>query len=459
MSQPDHAPFESLSPAQQAEYLRRFGRAGYWLGVLPNHPRIQHPPPQPLPQPLPHTAYGIVPGAAPTAPFQAPHSQAPTHQHGHANQQQHCRPLLGSQPASQDAAPSQAAEVPRLDFSIPLNTTVIGARPSKTILRLSCDIPFADFWDRVCARMGVDPASAELGYKLSNAQAGDDPRVLASEDDFHHAVDDCQGAVCRARTRTVEVVIHNLKPPSQAPSSGATGKKRKQDAIDADDVQDIVKYKEGLRALSKHLMCARHTRHCYISPIDGSHVKIDNDTLTFWAKKISLSEATLTRPPNLLQFDHAAKRRRTASSGTSQGTNIHLVLSDRVALGNRDGQHHANSDSPPPADTDSDDSDVLVAYPDILVALRELHEVMPIANLLQFEPALRAQGIHYVDGAEHVSKEFLAQEVGMPPGVIPAFTAHVTRLAKRARKGKGGHCTVPRGADGGDEENKPIIVE
>jgi hypothetical protein len=67
----DHRP---LNYAEQAELQRRFPRAGYWLGMLPNHPNIpghyqqaqyypppyQHvpgvipqPPAPPLPPPLP----------------------------------------------------------------------------------------------------------------------------------------------------------------------------------------------------------------------------------------------------------------------------------------------------------------------------------------------------------------------------------------------------------------------
>lgn len=100
--------------------------------------------------------------------------------------------------------------VTHLDFSIPLNTMVVGARVSRSVLRLPCDIPFADFWDRVCARMGLDPAQGELGYKFPGDRVGDPPQILATEEDLLRAIEIGQGAVRRARSRKVEVVIHNL---------------------------------------------------------------------------------------------------------------------------------------------------------------------------------------------------------------------------------------------------------
>lgn len=186
-----------------------------------------------------------------------------------------------------------------LDFSIPLNTAVVGAQVSRTTLRLPCDIPFADFWDRVCARMGLDPEHAELGYKFPQDRVGDPPQVIATDEDLRRAIEAGQGAVRRARSRKVELVIHNLvrpcgffydcnthgcqKPPTETPASA---KKRKADVLDAQDVENVISYKDELRALEQKLKCSRHIRYCYISPIDGQHSSVDHDSLTFWAKKI-----------------------------------------------------------------------------------------------------------------------------------------------------------------------------
>lgn len=74
-------PFQNLSPAEQAEYRRRFPRAGWWIRALPQHPRInnlyqqlqRHAPPQPAQLPYPpydHAAgYQSQPEAAPPSTF------------------------------------------------------------------------------------------------------------------------------------------------------------------------------------------------------------------------------------------------------------------------------------------------------------------------------------------------------------------------------------------------------
>lgn len=174
-----------------------------------------------------------------------------------------------------------------------------------------------------------------------------------------------------------------------------------------------------------------------------------------------MKEATTTQPPNLLHFDHAAKRRRATSS--NNGTNIQVVLSDHTILGDHAGQRQVNTDAAPPSpppvvESDWDTDTVLVAYPDILVALSDLHGVMPAANMLQYKASLRSHGIHYVDGVEHVAPEFLVERVGMQQGVVHSFLTHVKRLVKRARKGKGqaGGLSAAACTDG---ENKPIVID
>jgi hypothetical protein len=58
--------------------------------------------------------------------------------------------------------------------------------------------------------MDLDPAEAELGYKFSSDRVGDVPRTLANEQDFIIAIEDGQSLVRRARTRKIEIMIHNL---------------------------------------------------------------------------------------------------------------------------------------------------------------------------------------------------------------------------------------------------------
>lgn len=114
------------------------------------------------------------------------------------------------------------------------------------------------------------------------------------------------------------------------------------------------------------------------------------------------------------------------------------------------------STPPPPAAESDDEADFLVAYPDISVALWELHEVMPAANMPQYEASLRSHGIHYVDGVQHVPHEFLIERVGIPQGVLHSFLTHVRRLVKHAQKGKGRAAGVGASRE---DENKPIVID
>lgn len=100
--------------------------------------------------------------------------------------------------------------VTHLDYSVPRNTAVVGAVVTRSNLRLPADIKFTDFLGRVCAQMDLDPAEAELGYKFSSDRVGDVPRTLANEQDLVIAIEDGQGLVRRARTRKIEIMIHNL---------------------------------------------------------------------------------------------------------------------------------------------------------------------------------------------------------------------------------------------------------
>lgn len=105
---------------------------------------------------------------------------------------------------------NSTATVTHLDYSVPRNTAIVGAIVTHSNLHLPCDISFADFWTRVCAHMDLDPAEAELGYKFSVDRAGDLTHSLANENNLHTAIEHGQGLVCCARTRKIEIIIHNL---------------------------------------------------------------------------------------------------------------------------------------------------------------------------------------------------------------------------------------------------------
>jgi hypothetical protein len=158
-----------------------------------------------------------------------------------------------------------------------------------------------------------------------------------------------------------------------------------------------------------------------------------------------VNEATLTQPPNLLQFDHPSKKRRTSPariagpSATAVPT-IHLHLGD-LPLNNQVGQRHLNitpeSRNTPLSPAHDSDGDDLIAYPSIEILLHDLDEVMPAANFMRFHAEFVRYGVFYVDGIGDLSSEFLINEIGLPRGVVKKLQNHAAHLTRRAEKGKG----------------------
>lgn len=97
-----------------------------------------------------------------------------------------------------------------IDVSIPLNTGIIGGEVSRIVLRLPVDIPFEDFMSRVCARMGLNPRDASLGYKYPKDLRRSQWHALANEVDLQAAMDCGIGYICRAQKHQVILEIENL---------------------------------------------------------------------------------------------------------------------------------------------------------------------------------------------------------------------------------------------------------
>jgi hypothetical protein len=76
--------------------------------------------------------------------------------------------------------------------------------------RLPIDIPFVDFFSRVCARMDLDPLDARLGYKYGSDRARDPPNQLSNEEELRNAMEKGRNKLRLARTRGVILEIHNL---------------------------------------------------------------------------------------------------------------------------------------------------------------------------------------------------------------------------------------------------------
>lgn len=100
--------------------------------------------------------------------------------------------------------------VGRIDVSIPLNTGIMGGEISRIILRLPVDIPYEDFMSRVCARMGLDPHNARLGFKYPRDACRAQWHALANEEHLRAAMDCGMAYICHARKRRIVLKIENL---------------------------------------------------------------------------------------------------------------------------------------------------------------------------------------------------------------------------------------------------------
>jgi hypothetical protein len=191
-----------------------------------------------------------------------------------------------------------------------LNTGVVGGIISRVELHLPVDISFEDFFSRVCARMDLDPLTAELGYKFHTDRRRDAYHQLANEAQLRTAMTHGVGLMQRVRTRRVTLEIENLvcllmylclfsmiciltlsqHPARQAASATrGRGTKRNVDEFESNpSLSTTLTFTSELRQLKAHLSCAKHPgKWCYVDPVKpGDHIHLDIFKLTLWAKKI-----------------------------------------------------------------------------------------------------------------------------------------------------------------------------
>lgn len=104
----------------------------------------------------------------------------------------------------------RSAEVGHIDLSIPRNTEVPDGIVTRINLRLETDLPFEDFFSRVCAQMDLKTDEAVLCYKFSGDRVSDVPHRLSNPEELAVAVAKGIEKIKRARSRDVVMEIHNL---------------------------------------------------------------------------------------------------------------------------------------------------------------------------------------------------------------------------------------------------------
>ncbi|KAJ7174308.1 hypothetical protein C8R46DRAFT_1214515 [Mycena filopes] len=223
--------------------------------------------------------------------------------------------------AVETVAPAVAAATgTQLAFDVPTNTNVIGATQITRSKKYGRGVPFNTAFVELCETMGLETASAQIGYKWDKEKAAAPVRALATAADWDACLEHGIGLTARARTRQVTCIIHNLNPPEETPGLAKRSKKRKGGEPSSPNGSALngrktFEYTGEFRHLKSSLACAKHKGHCYIQP-DGNHKPVSLYELSLWAKEISVGNAKPTRPPENIVFQEfflpQRKRARTA---------------------------------------------------------------------------------------------------------------------------------------------------
>jgi hypothetical protein len=104
---------------------------------------------------------------------------------------------------------NQDHEPGAIQFQIPINSNIIGAAPATRTTSYGRDVSFAVAYVELCDMMGLDPATASIGFKWDNEKANAPTHVLANAADWVNCIENGLGQQKRARTRTVVCMIRN----------------------------------------------------------------------------------------------------------------------------------------------------------------------------------------------------------------------------------------------------------
>ncbi|KAF8799498.1 hypothetical protein BYT27DRAFT_7176287 [Phlegmacium glaucopus] len=349
---------------------------------------------------------------------------------GNNNADENINPELRSQPIPE----GYPQLVGRVLTRIPINDKVTRD------IEINVDITFQDFVSRICANMGIDPATAEIGWKSSDDLKRAPARQLDNEGDLKSAFRDLL-KMQRSTRRTKEVVmfISHVNPkPVEVP-------KKKTDGNRTTDFA----YCEELKLVQEKLRCADHAganRWCYVSPENpNEHIKLGLEEVTLWARKLK-DDPDVDRqcviPPNCLSLDRLRERRRCSggkkTTSTQPSQPIHVNITNNPLV----GSSSTNQRTYPSrclkrtisaisySSNDDTNSECLT----ISNLLANLHVKYPRLNFLQYETLLAEKGILYAESVLEFDKDFYL-DLGMAEGSIGSFMRGVSRALKR-EKGK-----------------------
>ncbi|PPQ81018.1 hypothetical protein CVT25_014526 [Psilocybe cyanescens] len=290
-------------------------------------------------------------------------------------------------------------------------------------IEIEVDITLQDFLSCMCANMGLDPQTAQLGWKAPNDVKQGLARQLATEDNLKTAFHDLlkmKHSVCRMR-EVVMCIIHTNPCPVEE-------LKKKTDG----NCTTNFSYREELQIVQEKL-----------SEKPNEHITLGLEVVMLWAQKLKDNpevDHECIIPPNCLSLDHLHKRKCRAS-GKKTGTNptaqpIHVNITNNPLAGSTSANlfsyasHGAKCTISYSSDDDTDSKSLSIS--DVLA---EIHVRYAKLNFPQYEDILANKGIVYAESAMDFDKDFYL-ELGIPEGAIRPFMKGINCVLHHERKGK-----------------------
>ncbi|THU85208.1 hypothetical protein K435DRAFT_869535 [Dendrothele bispora CBS 962.96] len=293
-------------------------------------------------------------------------------------------------------------------------------------ITLNSDIPYEDFRSRICANLDVSPETAELGYRYGKLNSTEGVRskytLLADAQAFRQLVSNVVETNERARTQTTVLYFADLNILRDQAKKKMAKKGQKRNRTD-DIPPDVVATNSDMssahfKKLTTHLQCSVHSRWCYIHRSGGAttHVPVDVKAATLWAKAMARDEADVYNPPQVLGFDHQAKRQKTRTGKSVPNVQVVIGLPDQdlKPLTSFGGSRIANSNGSMSYSASERPAKLPLSYPSIHNALTQLDQRKPDSDFISMEKPLRDAHIRYLDEVTLLSEEEIVSLTDLP---------------------------------------------
>ena len=330
-------------------------------------------------------------------------------------------------------------DVARLEFHVEKPASLASVSTTNIVDFPSNGQP-SDLLDQLCANLEIRTDTAKLGVRFNDDKKSAAPYPL-NVDTFNGVF--ARAAEIRARPRRqrpVFVEVVNLTPTVQPEPVKTKGKGNTKPTDGT-----ISNTERGLR---EKLSCRCQGKHtfCFVGP-GGRHIQLTDEQVGLWARLITNNSANENELPNILSFDNTSIdasrdrpiRANKSSSGSSNLPPIHIHLGNKRRRDDDDPLSSIENTPEKPSRRRrlNDDNDDLIPTP-LGGILADLDKRYPdLGGLSKHWPALKEEGIAYLDAAAKFNKEYFIDKIGMKPGMAVIFYDHIQKEYTSWKKGKG----------------------